>query len=78
MFSYYGSKSKIIRYYSEPKHDIIIEPFAGSAQYAFKYWDKQVTLIEKNKKYMMFGIGSLIKQLQNSLCHYLYFNKVKK
>ncbi len=49
MFSYYGSKSKIIKYYSTPKHDTIIEPFAGSAQYSFHYWDKQVILIEKFK-----------------------------
>ena len=31
MFSYYGSKSKIVDYYPPPKHKKIIEPFAGSA-----------------------------------------------
>jgi hypothetical protein len=49
MFSYFGSKSKLVKYYPKPKYDIIIEPFAGSAQYAFHYWDKQVILIEKDK-----------------------------
>ncbi|HDY86883.1 MAG TPA: hypothetical protein ENH82_02070 [bacterium] len=49
MFSYYGSKSKIIKYYSIPKYDTIIEPFAGSAQYSFKYWERQVILVEKFK-----------------------------
>lgn len=49
MFSYFGSKSRIIKYYPKPIYDIIIEPFAGSAQYAFHYWDKQVILIEKEK-----------------------------
>jgi len=33
MFSYYGSKSKIVDYYPPPKHKRIIEPFAGSARY---------------------------------------------
>lgn len=49
MFSYFGSKSKMVKFYSKPKHNIIIEPFAGSAKYAFHYWDRQVILIEKNK-----------------------------
>lgn len=49
MFSYFGSKSSTSEYYSKPKYDTIIEPFAGSAQYAFHYWDKKVILIEKNK-----------------------------
>jgi len=37
MFSYYGGKSKVIHLYPQPKHDLIIEPFAGSARYACKY-----------------------------------------
>ena len=47
MFSYYGSKSKIVDYYPPPKHDKIIEPFAGSARYSLKYFSKEVTLIDK-------------------------------
>ena len=47
MFGYYGSKSKIVNYYPPPKHKLIIEPFAGTAQYSFKYWDRQIVLIEK-------------------------------
>lgn len=47
MFSYYGAKTKLIKYYPEPKHKIIIEPFAGSAQYAFHYWKHDVILVEK-------------------------------
>jgi len=47
MFSYYGSKSKIIGLYPKPKFDLIIEPFAGSARYALKYWNKGIILIEK-------------------------------
>lgn len=37
VFSYYGGKSKIIDLYPEPKHGLIIEPFAGAAAYAFRH-----------------------------------------
>jgi hypothetical protein len=47
MFSYYGSKSKIVDYYPPPKHGFIIEPFAGSARYSLKYWDRDVLLVDK-------------------------------
>ncbi len=47
MFSYYGSKSKIIDLYPSPKYSKIIEPFAGSAQYSLKWWDREVILIDK-------------------------------
>ena len=49
MFSYYGSKSKVVDYYPRPKYDKIIEPFAGSARYSLKYWYKDVTLVDKYK-----------------------------
>ena len=47
MFSYYGSKSKIVDYYPPPKHKRIIEPFAGSARYALKYWQNDILLVDK-------------------------------
>lgn len=47
MWSYYGSKSKVINYYPAPLHNKIIEPFAGSARYALKYWDRDVTIVDK-------------------------------
>ena len=47
MFSYYGSKSKIVDYYPPPKHKRIIEPFAGSARYSLKYWENDVLLLDK-------------------------------
>jgi site-specific DNA-adenine methylase len=50
MFSYYGSKSKIVDYYPPPKHKRIVEPFAGSAKYSLKYFDNDVTIIERNKQ----------------------------
>jgi site-specific DNA-adenine methylase len=50
MWSYYGSKSKIINYYPPPKYNKIIEPFAGSARYSLKYWDREILLIDKYKE----------------------------
>lgn len=50
MWSYYGSKSKIVDCYPPPKYGKIIEPFAGSARYALKYWQKDVLLIDKDEK----------------------------
>jgi site-specific DNA-adenine methylase len=47
MFSYYGSKSKIVDYYPPPKFGKIIEPFAGSARYSLKYWQNDVLLVDK-------------------------------
>ena len=47
MFSYYGSKSKIIGRYPPPKFDKIIEPFAGSARYALKYFDRDILWVDK-------------------------------
>lgn len=47
MFSYFGSKSKIIDLYPPPKNGLIIEPFAGSARYALKYADRDVILCDK-------------------------------
>ena len=47
MFSYYGSKSKIVDYYPPPKFDKIIEPFAGRARYSLRYFDNVVLLVDK-------------------------------
>ena len=47
MWGYYGSKSKIVDLYPKPMHNKIIEPFAGTAQYALKYFDRDVLLVDK-------------------------------
>jgi hypothetical protein len=47
MWSYYGSKGKVVNYYPEPKHDLIIEPFAGAAKYSLKYFERDVLLVDK-------------------------------
>jgi site-specific DNA-adenine methylase len=47
MFSYYGSKSKIVNYYPTPKHKRIIEPFAGSARYSLRFWQNDILLVDK-------------------------------
>ena len=47
MWSYYGSKSKVVDLYPPPKFNTIIEPFAGSARYSLKYWNRDVLLVDK-------------------------------
>ena len=37
VFSYFGSKSRVVQHYSPPKYKTIVEPFAGSARYACRY-----------------------------------------
>lgn len=47
MWSYYGSKSRVVHLYPRPIHNKIIEPFAGSARYSLRYWENDVLLVDK-------------------------------
>lgn len=47
MWSYYGAKTNIVHLYPPPKYGKIIEPFAGTARYSLKYWDREVLLLDK-------------------------------
>ena len=38
MFYFYGGKRRLARYYPQPQHRVIVEPFAGSAAYACGTW----------------------------------------
>lgn len=44
---YYGAKWRIAPRYPKPRHDVIIEPFAGAAGYSLRYPERQVILVEK-------------------------------
>ena len=48
MWSYFGSKQKIVKYYPEPIYDTLIEPFAGTAKYSLygDNWKKNVILVD--------------------------------
>ena len=37
MFSFYGGKRRLARFYPPPQHDVVVEPFAGSASYSVTY-----------------------------------------
>ena len=65
MFYYYGRKKKIGKYYPKPSHDIIIEPFAGSAAYCLRddNWKKDIILVEKDK-----GVYDIWDWLINEAC----------
>jgi hypothetical protein len=68
-FSYFGSKWMLARYYPEPLHGVIVEPFAGSAGYALRHSDRNVQLIDLNPviaglwKYLISAKASEIRSL---------------
>jgi site-specific DNA-adenine methylase len=47
MIPCFGSKSNFVNHYPPPKHKKIIEPFAGSARYSLRYFDRDILLIDK-------------------------------
>ena len=47
-WNYYGGKFRSAPRYPAPRHNRIVEPFAGSAGYALRYHDRDVLLIDKD------------------------------
>lgn len=47
-FPYYGSKYRLSKYLPVPKHNIVIEPFAGSACYSVRYEPTLAVLIDND------------------------------
>lgn len=45
-FSYYGAKWTGARHYGPPRHDLVIEPFAGSACYSTRWGARNVRLYD--------------------------------
>ncbi len=45
-FSYFGSKVGAAAKYPEPRHDLIVEPFAGAAGYSVRHHHKQIELFD--------------------------------
>ena len=46
-FSYYGGKWRVsLKHYPTPRHETIVEPFAGSAGYSLRYANRNVVLCE--------------------------------
>jgi site-specific DNA-adenine methylase len=46
-FGFYGGKWRdALKHYPGPIHDTVVEPFAGSAGYAMRYYDRKVVLCE--------------------------------
>jgi hypothetical protein len=46
-FSYFGGKWTLAPRYPALEHDLVVEPFAGSAGYATRYPDREVVLVER-------------------------------
>lgn len=43
-FTFYGGKYRAATHYPVPQHDVLVEPFAGSAGYALHHHERQVIL----------------------------------
>lgn len=71
MFSYYGTKKKIARYYPKPKYEKIIEPFAGAGMYSLygDNWKKDVIINDKYEK---------VYRAWNFLINYASIDDIKK
>lgn len=50
LFRFFGSKWTLAVKYPPPRHEIIVEPFAGGAGYSTRYHDHQIILCEKDPK----------------------------
>jgi hypothetical protein len=48
LFKWFGSKWLASKLYPAPEHDVIFEPFAGSAGYSLRHSEKNVVLWEDN------------------------------
>jgi len=49
LFKWFGSKWTAAKHYPAPTHDMIIEPFAGSAGYSLRHHRKDVLLAESDE-----------------------------
>lgn len=47
-FTFFGGKWRAAPHYPKPEYDFIVEPFAGSAGYSIRYYQRQIILIEKD------------------------------
>lgn len=47
-FPYFGGKNRLCAWYPEPKYEVVVEPFAGSAGYSTFWYDRKVILNEIN------------------------------
>lgn len=70
MFSYFGSKFRLAKYYPYPKYDKIIEPFCGSAKYSLhaNNWQKQVVLCDFNENIVLiwkYLINATVKDIMS-------------
>lgn len=45
---YYGGKWRNAPHYPAPRHDVIVEPFAGAAGYALRHYQRRVILVDAN------------------------------
>lgn len=66
LFSFYGAKHSAATRYPAPRHDVVVEPFAGSAGYSCLHHQKQVRLYDADHRVV--GVWQyLIRATQNEV-----------
>lgn len=62
LFSYFGGKRRIAKKYPNPKHTLIIEPFAGACAYSLLHFEHDVIAIDKSQD--IIDLWNWLKQCQ--------------
>jgi len=57
-FTFFGGKWRVALKYPIPNHDTIIEPFAGSAGYSLRYYDRKIHLNDIDP--IIFGVWDFL------------------
>lgn len=63
-FTYFGGKFLKSKRYPKPKYNTVIEPFAGSAGYALRYYWYDIILYETDEK--IFGVWNYLKNVNEN------------
>jgi len=77
MFSYYGSKSKIVKYYPKPKYDLIIEPFCGASNYSLYHWENRKVWINDSYE-VIYRLWNYLKVITKEDIEFLGSLKLKQ
>lgn len=77
-FNYYGGKWRAALHYPGPRYDHIIEPFAGSAGYALRYYQRRITLVDSDPAKKLHSWARGENGQNGTQLHWGHHERVKK